>query len=191
MPLKNSLVDIRCMFISPSTIQPLIGEQLIDRAIGGDTMDRFLHYVVNAIHCLKWWATYDGKRKVELKAKLVNATLEKNSSSSPPSAKMRKKMENLLADVEVQSDPFTSLPFFFCFSRALDFSIFLRILGHATQLVVHDLSSISCNRSLRLNLTLTKNHTPVPDPILVHIFLGTYILRWVETASAQMRPGRT
>jgi len=58
------------MFISPSTIQSLIGEQLINWAIGGDTMDRFLHYIVNAM-------------------------LEKNSSSSPPSAKMQKKMEQL------------------------------------------------------------------------------------------------
>jgi len=51
------------------------------------------------------------------------------------------------SDVEVWSDPPTPLPFFFCFSRALDFSIFLCILGHVTQLVVHDLSSTSRNRN--------------------------------------------
>jgi len=82
------------MFISLLTIQSLIGEQLIDQAIGGETMDQFLHYIVNAIHCRKWWVTYNRKQKVELKAKLINATLEKSSSSSPPSAQVWKKMEH-------------------------------------------------------------------------------------------------
>lgn len=83
-------------FFLPVDYSALIEEQLIGRAIGGDTMDRFLHYVVKAVHCLKWsnvWATYSRKQRVELKAKLIDAALEKNSSSSPHSAKMRKKME--------------------------------------------------------------------------------------------------
>lgn len=70
-------------------------EQMITQAIGGDQMDGFLRYVVNAVHCLKWcavWATYDRKRKVTLKAKLIDDKLDKIGSSKQDKT-ARKKME--------------------------------------------------------------------------------------------------
>lgn len=59
-------------------------------------MERYLRYIVNAVHCLKWsmtWASYNRKQKVKLKAKLIDATLARNGSSSPPCPKVRKKMD--------------------------------------------------------------------------------------------------
>lgn len=66
---------------------------MITQAIGGNNMDWFLCYIINAIHCLKWctvWATYDQKWKVALKAKPINAKLDKISSSPTPSDSVHK-----------------------------------------------------------------------------------------------------
>lgn len=54
-------------------------------------MDSFVRYVVNTVHCLKWctvWATCNKTKKGQLKAKLIDAKLEKIGS---PSAKDRTK----------------------------------------------------------------------------------------------------